>query len=380
MKILIVVENFDPSRGYLEYYLFKELIKLKIKTIIITFGHYKRFLRINKKDYKIVYLPSLLSFNSYHFPNLIALIHLLKIIKEESPQIIHCQPLFSPTCVYLLAMKKVFKYKCVGSLITGEFHLKSITTLIFFKLVIWVISLVKSNIDHFFAINSYVKNYISQTFGISSNKITIIPLGVDTELFRFDECKRIQIRQRLGIQLDDKIVCYSGRILPEKKLESLIMAIAPIVKNDPKVKLLVIGDDNPKYLKFLKQLIIENQLESNVIFHPTVHRTQLPSFYSACDIAVWPAAPTISILEAASMGIPVISGSGFFYKHLAEMGAIYLIKRGDWLTLSLLIYNLLKNDDLRKRMRVILRNLMIENFDWRNIAKEYFKIYWDILK
>jgi glycosyltransferase involved in cell wall biosynthesis len=380
MKILIVVENFEPYRGYLEYYLSKELIKLKNKVIIVTYGSYKKILKINKKDFELIYLPFLLSFNSYHLPNLIAIIHLLKIVKEESPQIIHCQPLFSPTCVYLLAMKKVFKYKCVGSLITGEFSLNSIKNLILFKFLIWVISLVKMNIDHFFAINYYVKNYISQTFGISPDKITVIPLGVDTELFRFEEVKRTQIRQRLGIQFDDKLVCYTGRILPEKKLEHLIMAIAPIVKNNPKVKLLIVGHGDPKYLKFLKQLIIENQLENNVIFHPTVHRTQLPSFYSACDIAVWPAAPSISILEAASVGIPVISGSGFFYKHLADMGVIYLIKREDWHTLSLLINNLLKNDDLRKRMRFILRNLMIENFDWRNIAKEYFKIYWDILK
>jgi glycosyltransferase involved in cell wall biosynthesis len=380
MNILMVVESFTPSKGYLEFYLSRELIKKGNKVVVVSYAPNRKVVTINKNFFKLILLTSLFDIHSYHFPGIKTIMYLLKIIREEKPQILHCLPLFSPTCIFLIFQKRLFKYKCVGSIISGEFLLNSIINQLLFKLLKWGIFLIKHSIDQVYAINPVSKDYISKTFNIPSEKITVIPLGVDTNLFKFENDKRIYIRAKLGIDVDDILICYSGRIMPEKQLEILIMAVAPIITHNQRVKLLIIGEGDPKYLEILKRLISEKNIQNNVIFHPAVHRSELPAYYSACDLAIWPAAPSISILEAASVGLPVISGSIFYYKDLADAKLIDLVERGDWVSLSRLIhYYVMMSSDLREKIRNDKRKKVLKELDWKVIAEKYINSYRSLL-
>ena len=52
------------------------------------------------------------------------------------------------------------------------------------------------------------------------------PIGYNPELFRVDETLRSQVRESHG--LTGFTVAYFGRVVPEKGVEDLIMALAPL--------------------------------------------------------------------------------------------------------------------------------------------------------
>ena len=380
MKIMLVVEQFDPNRGYLEYYLARELVKLSHKVYILTFERNKNILRkVTEDGFEIISLPYIGIMHGFHVPYPAGIIYVIEFLKREKPNIVHCDAVFSPISLLLIQLKDLFHYKCVGSLITGEYHLNNVFKKILFKLSIIAVLLIKSKVDRFFALNNNVALFINNTYGIPYEKMEIIPLGADVELFKYNVIERVSIRKKLGIGSDDIVICYTGRLLPSKQVDVLMKALAPIIKNNSKVKLLIVGSGDKAYLKYLKEYSSRLQIQRNVVFHPTVHREQLSSFYSASDIAVWPAAPSISILEAASVGLPVISGSLFFYKDLEDNNAGYVIRRGDWLRLIQLLSKLIADERLRRNLGSNAKNLVKAKFNWELIAKKYINAYSEIL-
>jgi len=376
LKIVIVVEKFNPNKGYLEYYLARELTKLGQKVYILTFGWNRNILRKKfEEGFEMVSLPYIGIINGLHIPNLAGIIYIIKFLRREKPDIIHCQPIFSPTSLLIVRLKDLFHYRCVGSILTGEFDLRSMVKKFLFKLSIATVRLVKNKIDYFFALNKNVALYLSRIFAIPLERIEIIPLGVDVELFKYNEAERISVRKRLGIGLDDVVICYTGRLIPTKQVEVIMESLRILVTNFPKIKFLVIGDGDKNYLQYLKEHALRLHIENRVIFHPAVHRKYLPSFYSACDIAVWPAAPSISIFEAASVGLPIISGSRFFYEDLEKYNVGYIIRRGDVLKLTQILNQLITDGNLRKKISDDCRHLVRTKFNWRTIAMEYHNAY-----
>ena len=376
MKIMLVVEQFDPNRGYLEYYLARKLVKLGHKVYILTFEWNKNILRrVTEDGFEIISLPYIGIMHGFHMPYPAGIIYVIGFLKREKPNIVHCQPVFSPISLLLIRLKDLFHYKCVGSLITGEYHLNNVFNKILFKLSIIAFLLIKSKVDRFFALNNNVALYINNTYGIPYEKIEVIPLGADVELFKYNVIERVSIRKKLGIGSDDIVICYTGRLLPSKQVDILMKALAPITKNNSRVKLLIVGGGDKAYLKYLEEYASKLQIQRNVIFHPTVHRKQLSSFYSASDIAVWPAAPSTSILEAAAVGLPVISGSRFFYEELEKCEMGYVIKRGSASELTQVLNQLILDEDLRRRISYNCRYLATTEFDSKRVAKRYCNAY-----
>ena len=381
MKIVITVEQFDPNKGYLEYYLARELTKLGHKVYVFTFGWSKSVLRtMLKEGFEVISVPHIAVVNKYHMPSLSDVAYITKFVKEEKPDIIHCQPLFSPLTLIFISCKRLSRYRIVGSLITGEYSINSIIADLKYNLVkILTERYVKNKVDSFFAINDGWKEVLLQMFNIPHKKISIIPLGADHELFKFDTNARTKIRNLLGSSADDVVVVYSGKIIRSKELHVLIKAIAPIIKQNRKVKLLIVGKGELPYIGYLKELCLNLKISNNVIFHPWVHRTKLSDFYSASDIAVWPGGPSISIVEAASVGLPIIVkrspitryaivyGNGFAFKH----GKINEIRK----YLEVLIYD----DKLRREMGRKSRLLVEQKLNWKSIAIQYLNVYARIL-
>ena len=67
MKIMITVEDFDPDKGYLEYYLAKELADVNHEIVIVTYSLDKFFLRKKlDENFDVVYIPYIFRINGLH--------------------------------------------------------------------------------------------------------------------------------------------------------------------------------------------------------------------------------------------------------------------------------------------------------------------------
>jgi len=377
MKVVITVEKFDPDKGYLEYYLAKELTKLGHKVYVFTFGWSKHILRTKLNEgFEVISVPLIVAVNGIHMPNLNGIAYVIKFIKMEKPDIIHCQPLYSPLSLLFISCKHLSKYRIVGSLITGEYSINSTIANLKYNLIKIVTEhYVESKTASFFAINDGWKKVLLQLFNLPDQKISIVPLGADPELFKFDTKTRINMRNLFGLSSEDVVVVYSGKIIQSKKLHVLLKGIAPIIRQNQKVKLLIVGKGESPYIEYLEELSSNLKISNNVIFHSWVHRTKLPDFYCASDIAVWPGSVSISIIEAVSVGLPVIVKRSLISKFALAYDNGFAFEPDNITELGEYLERLITNYKLRKDMGKKSRLLVEQILNWKTIAHQYLDAY-----
>lgn len=102
---------------------------------------------------------------------------------------------------------------------------------------------------------------------------------------------------------------YVGRLSQEKGVSILIKAISIVVKNNPKIKLLVIGDGNEKnnLIKLTKEL----GLDKHITFLGKMKHKKLQMYYEQATVVIvpslWNEPFGLVGVEAMSVGRPVIA-------------------------------------------------------------------------
>lgn len=164
-----------------------------------------------------------------------------------------------------------------------------------------------------------VSNYIGQQWQKNTNRSwdKIKPLyncaKVDlfTKIISDDE--KLELKRKLNIPLNNKVIIFTGRIVEEKGVKELLEAFLKL-KHD-NVTLLMIGsanfgaDTNTKYEQEIAELI--NKSNRSIVFTGFVHQTELYKYYNIADVSVIPSlfqdpAPLVCI-EAQATGTPLIA-------------------------------------------------------------------------
>jgi len=119
--------------------------------------------------------------------------------------------------------------------------------------------------------DAVVKNRFSRRNASYKNKIHTIYNGVEIPPIE-DTGKRTELRRTLRqhytINEDDIVICTIGRLSPEKGMEYLIKAIAlnKKLRDNTKVRLLIVGEGTPAHINSLKNLTSSFRLNHKVIF------------------------------------------------------------------------------------------------------------------
>lgn len=157
---------------------------------------------------------------------------------------------------------------------------------------------------------------IVRLFDVPADKVSVIPVGVDTVLFRPYSMRAI--RRRLGLPLDKRIVLYAGRLEWRKGIGTLVNAISDLRSKWSDIALYIIGGGSTKASKRLdadeltrlQDLIKELGIQDRVHFLGAKPQTQIPQYYAAADVCAVPSYYEpfgIVPIEAMSCGTPVVA-------------------------------------------------------------------------
>ncbi len=152
------------------------------------------------------------------------------------------------------------------------------------------------------------KEHLNTYYGASTDKISVIPCGVNLDLFQ--PMGRDNARRHLGLD-SEKVILFVGRIEPLKGIESLLRAMT-YLKDTPNLKLIIIGGDarSRDEVETLKTTCQELEIGDAVTFMELVKQEKLPYFYSAADICVIPSyyeSFGLVALESLACGTPVVT-------------------------------------------------------------------------
>ncbi|HTY08888.1 MAG TPA: glycosyltransferase family 4 protein, partial [Candidatus Edwardsbacteria bacterium] len=205
-------------------------------------------------------------------------------------------------------------------------------------------------------------------FGVQRSKIAISPLGVDTERFRPPDggaaSQRDRIRQRFGF-LPHEIVCvYTGRFTPEKNPLLLAQAVAALrAAGEPYRGLFVGGGTQAEAIASCEGCAVQ----------PFVPVQQLAPYFWASEIGVWPTQESMSMLDAAACGLPIVVNDTMRATERIEgNGIAYRLNDRDDLVRAL---RDLRSEQRRRQLgdRGALR--MARDFSWTAIARQRLADY-----
>ncbi|MBW1997566.1 MAG: glycosyltransferase [Deltaproteobacteria bacterium] len=214
------------------------------------------------------------------------------------------------------------------------------------------------------------KDLLLRYYGASPGNISVIPCGVNLELFRTIE--KDFARDYLGFN-GEQIILFVGRIVPLKGIDRLLLALSCLKPRD-NLRLVVIGGDEQCQAEVdrLKNLSEDLRLKDCVSFLGLVGQEKLPYFYSAADLCVFPSyyeSFGLVALESLACGTPVVATNvGDLENIILEGKTGYVVHDSDPGSLADKIALLLSLSKARGEAIGSIRS-SIARYSWDNIAE-----------
>lgn len=145
---------------------------------------------------------------------------------------------------------------------------------------------------------------VSRTWGVDA-PIEVIPNGIDLQPFMNPQTRIT--RAELGLQDDQVVLLYVGRVVAEKNLGFVFKAFAAVSKYHSHARLMIIGDgdDRPR----LERLAGLLEIQEKVLFTGMIPYQDLPAYIHLGDAFVTASTTEVhpfTIIEANACGLPVL--------------------------------------------------------------------------
>ena len=206
--------------------------------------------------------------------------------------------------------------------------------------------------DRVVAANVVERAHLVWHYGARSERVAVIPCGVDTEMFQ--PLSSSAAKDLLELE-PDPLFLYVGRLEPIKGLETLFEAMARV---PAPARLLIIGGDQDEpenaHAERLRGLVSSLGLKSRVRFLGAQPQDRLRLFYAAAAATVMPSyyeSFGMVALEAMACGTPVIASRvGGLTTTVRDGVTGYLVPEGDPLALAGRMCGVLADAPARARL------------------------------
>lgn len=200
-------------------------------------------------------------------------------------------------------------------------------------------------------------------YGVPRAKLALLSLGADTETFHpvesaAEERRREEVRSALGFSEKDLVCVYTGRFTVDKNPLALAKAVDMLSADHPGIKGLFIGDGPQRQ---------EIAACRNTTIIPFMTHASLAEHYRAADVGVWPRQESMSMIDAASSGVPlVVSDRIGEPDRVRGNGVMY--EENDVPSLCTAILGL-RDAGARRTLGRLGREKMLRAFSWMEFAR-----------
>lgn len=235
-------------------------------------------------------------------------------------------------------------------------------------------------------VSEFIKNRAKEA-GYNIRNFEVVKNCIDVKKFNKELYKNEskQLRKKYNISTDEKVILFSGRLIPVKGIKELIIAFKKI-DSKYKCKLLIVGNAGfgeaitGEYDQELYDL--SKNISEKIIFTGFISNKDLPKIHSICDIAVvpsiWEEAAGLVVIEAMCSGIPlIVTDSGGINEYSGKDGVI-VVERNEYLINNLhkSIELLLKDDKIREENSIIAKK-RAKQFNTKNFYNDFIKVLYE---
>jgi len=213
-------------------------------------------------------------------------------------------------------------------------------------------------------VSPYLQRRIAE-LGVPAEKIHVVPNAVDETMLAAPN-RRAEIRSRLGLE-NTTVVGFIGWFVPWHRLDRLVAEFAVAAKNDPSLRLLLIGDGPLR--EPLTQQAAELGITNRLIWPGPVPHAEVAGWLDALDIAVVPHSnefrSPIKLFEAMARARAVLAPRTEAITSVAADGeTAVLFDPEDAAELRARLIQLANDPALRDRLGAAARHIIETRHTW----------------
>ena len=234
---------------------------------------------------------------------------------------------------------------------------------------------------HNIVCSQYMQALCHFSFRFPNDKMTIIPNGVRFDDFSVKLSKGDAVKHHKKYALiEEQIVAYIGRLVPEKGVNVLLGAVKPVLEKMPNTKFVVAGEG--WHRNELQRITKELNIEEKVLFTGYLPEEDFLAYFNVSDILVVPSTYEpfgIVALEGMATETPII---------VSDVGGLSEIVDHQWTGMKVpadnsqaladSIIELLTNETLRTRIVSNAIDKLKHVYDWSIIADHTIKVYQNV--
>ncbi|GAC1444552.1 MAG: glycosyltransferase family 4 protein [Mycobacteriales bacterium] len=213
---------------------------------------------------------------------------------------------------------------------------------------------------------------VARDFGVPSERLTVVPVGVDTDLFRPSNAHRVPGRIVATVSADQ----------PMKGLVPLLEAVAKL-RTEREVELVVVG--RPKEGGIAQLALKRLGLGDCVRFVSGLPEAEIVELFGSAQVAVVPSLYegfSLPAIEALACETPLVASTGGALPEVVGpngLAALH-VPPGDAEALAAAIAAVLDDPKLAARLGAAGRARVLERFTWRAVAEQTVAWYRDHLE
>jgi len=209
------------------------------------------------------------------------------------------------------------------------------------------------------------KSYLQNIYKINQNKISVIPNGINTEIFHPTPNRCFK----------GNTILWVGRFVNGKGVKFLIQATRIILQEIPDLKVLLVGEgpEKSRFEKYVKT----HHLDDFIKFYSFIPYEKMPDIYNSVDLFVLPSlneGVPKTMLEAMACGKPVVMTR---FEHLAE--TLYdcglTFPKGDVSSLADQCIKTLQDKKFAEKLGNCGCTKVRSNHSWANTVKRTVELY-----
>jgi phosphatidylinositol alpha-1,6-mannosyltransferase len=230
------------------------------------------------------------------------------------------------------------------------------------------------------AFGGYPAEEARRALGRRMPPVVVVPPGVDVERFRpLSDAERLDVRVRLGLPVEGRLVVSVSRLVPRKGMDVLIKAVGRLRPAMADLHLAIGGQGRDRAR--LDRLIDREGLSSSVTMLGRVTDEDLAGLDGAADVWAmlcrdrWLGLEQegfgIVFLEAAAAGVPQVAGRSGGAHEAVVHGVTGLVvdDPADTEAVAAALRSLLEDADLRRRLGSAARTRVETDFGYRILTE-----------
>lgn len=318
MNIALFTDSYIPTKSGIV------TVVLQLRKVLMEMGHHVVIVTVNAFNYhdaEIDHDPDILRIKSiptkaFNIPDQYVGIpferQIIPFLKKHNIQIIHSHTEFLVAHAAKLSGKKLhIPVIATTHTLWEDFYVYYLPMgrMIPVKLIRKGVKRLYKKFYALINVSEKAHDYFKEPFLLPNTPSAIIPNALDSESFMQKELSPqdlASMRKQWGIQPDDIVLLFLGRVVEEKRVEELLEVCMRVINKDSKIKVLFVGAGGA--VQDLEKK--SREVSDRIIFTGYIPWTKVHYYYGIADIFITASLSemhSMTVLEALMSHLPLVA-------------------------------------------------------------------------